>query len=746
MTWRVSHLKSDLTISIKSLVPSICFLLWFSAVLAAQENYAVFEENGKFGLKDEIGEVVIPANYENLGWSDNSNVPVGGAIGYRRNGSWGLISVKNKILTSPDYHDLVILENQYILASRIGKFSNSLLFGILNFDGTARVSFKYRSISPIDNQKFLVVEQKEGVLKTGIITDKDIVVIPIVYRDVHFEAGGNIIVRTFGDLLGLNTADGRKVLGPEFNKIIFPKPDVIQVEKHGLQGVYKFDGSKFIEINKKAISFDNDEPLIEEFPQWELRSTTNELISSISADSIIELDEDLYIVCRNGVQVIENINRDHVLSFQGQEVDLISEKFLITRGDEKYHIYKRNGDKFLKEAYDSIFLDDDYIFTKTFRKSNPWDIYSKYGNKVSKFGYQDVRKSSERYIPVKRSGYWGFIDFSGQNILKCKFDSVGDFSNKRVILKFYDTWGLANNYGDWVILPFEHSLRRVFPNTYLAQKERSLKIYDGEGNLLRRTTEILDFKDFGILVRGDSTKVGLMAKNGQMITSVAYDAIENIEGTDLVTIRIEDDLGIINKRGRLIIPMEEHYQEIVGVGQSYIGIKKDNKYGFIDFRGLLRIANRYDSIKLFADSLAAVKLNDKWGFVDMYEKLIIQPNYEQVGQFMDGVAIVGYQGKEGLISREGELLIDYKYDKIIRTDYGHFIVYENGKAGLVNRTGKLIAYPKYDYLKDIGNDQLIVNSNGRWGVLKNDGTYSIPALFQEIRYDKLNSRYLTKKF
>ena len=45
-------------------------LLFLLSAPSLAEPYLVFEENGKVGLKSEEGQILLPASFEALGWSD----------------------------------------------------------------------------------------------------------------------------------------------------------------------------------------------------------------------------------------------------------------------------------------------------------------------------------------------------------------------------------------------------------------------------------------------------------------------------------------------------------------------------------------------------------------------------------------------------------------------------------------------------------------------------------------------------
>ena len=69
-------------------------------------SFFVYVENGLQGVKDEQNDVIIPATYEQIGWTDSGFEFHEGVTGYRENGLWGLISKENERLTEPVYTEL----------------------------------------------------------------------------------------------------------------------------------------------------------------------------------------------------------------------------------------------------------------------------------------------------------------------------------------------------------------------------------------------------------------------------------------------------------------------------------------------------------------------------------------------------------------------------------------------------------------------------------------------------------------
>src|SRR5688572_22438459 len=89
---------------------------FYSSVNA--NDFSVYEENGKVGLKNLRGEVLIPAKYDAIGWSNGRLSVVNNVTGYRSNGLWGLISTGNEVITKAEYEDLSPGEGSLIVARK----------------------------------------------------------------------------------------------------------------------------------------------------------------------------------------------------------------------------------------------------------------------------------------------------------------------------------------------------------------------------------------------------------------------------------------------------------------------------------------------------------------------------------------------------------------------------------------------------------------------------------------------------
>ena len=98
-------------------------------------EYSVIEKDHKKGLTDYKGNIVIPPSYEDIGWSSGSAEVYHDRIGYKENGKWGILNLKNEKLTIPQFVSLIPSNNEVFIASVPDEYKLSSVMGLVNYDG-----------------------------------------------------------------------------------------------------------------------------------------------------------------------------------------------------------------------------------------------------------------------------------------------------------------------------------------------------------------------------------------------------------------------------------------------------------------------------------------------------------------------------------------------------------------------------------------------------------------------------------
>ena len=101
-----------------------------------------------------------------------------------------------------------------------------------------------------------------------------------------------------------------------------------------------------------------------------------------------------------------------------------------------------------------------------------------------------------------------------------------------------------------------------------------------------------------------------------------------------------------------------YVDEVGSFVNGFARVKKDDKYGFINRKGVLICEIKYEKVSSFICGRAAVKENGKWGFINEEGKPICEIKYDWVGCFqVEGYAKVEVEKECYFMNRNGETLL-----------------------------------------------------------------------------------------
>ena len=185
-------------------------------------------------------------------------------------------------------------------------------------------------------------------------------------------------------------------------------------------------------------------------------------------------------------------------------------------------------------------------------------------------------------IKVRLDGKYGFINKDGEEIISCKYEYAGAFSDGLARVKSAEDWGFVNENGEEII---------------------SCKYEDAGA-----------FSD-GLARVKSAEGWGFVNKNGEEIISCKYeDADDFFDG--LARVQSKEGWGFVNKEGEEIIPCK--YEDAYAFEGGLSLVKSKEGYGFINNDGEEIIPCKYEDAHgfLFGADTAEVKLNGEWINID----------------------------------------------------------------------------------------------------------------------------------
>ena len=178
----------------------------------------VYEENGLKGVINQDGKEIIPAQYEELGWSEGIPVFHDGVIGFKAGGKWGIISSANSITITAKYKRIYRAGSNLIVASKEGLLSGEEFYGIFNSRGKLIVPFSYAGLSVIGTT---VIAQKYDHNKRvyGLIDLNNTQLLPFAYPNIYSLTEKLLVVTRDNGKLSLVNTNGKEVLRFQIDSI-----------------------------------------------------------------------------------------------------------------------------------------------------------------------------------------------------------------------------------------------------------------------------------------------------------------------------------------------------------------------------------------------------------------------------------------------------------------------------------------------------------------------------------------------
>ncbi len=130
--------------------------------------------------------------------------------------------------------------------------------------------------------------------------------------------------------------------------------------------------------------------------------------------------------------------------------------------------------------------------------------------------------------------------------------------------------------------------------------------------------------------------------------------------------------------------------------------------------------NNFDEVWTFKEGLAVVRKNNKWGYVDNTGSIKIPLIYDKAHGFINGVAWVVKNGKNSYINKNG-VCIKNCNESIIST-----------KTTNTYETNITSWQQDYDIVSDYSDGLAVVKKDGKYGFIDRAGRVTIPLIYQFV--------------
>ena len=211
---------------------------------------------------------------------------------------------------------------------------------------------------------------------------------------------------------------------------------------------------------------------------------------------------------------------------------------------------------------------------------------------------------------VEKNGKFGLADYSGKQILDCKYDEITSLQGveNSLLIESNDKYGICTPSGEVVIEPNYKEIKKI-------------------GN---------DNKN-GYIVINDENKYGIIGFDKTVILEPKYEEIKDITGDNIYAIKENGKYSLINKSEEKV--MQNAFDDVTYINKEMAIVKQNEKYGVVNISGETKIDFNYDALTYTNGNYFIARQDEKYGVIaiDGSEKLpfeSINMTYVSQGDFI----------------------------------------------------------------------------------------------------------------
>lgn len=728
-------------------------------------GFALVKKDTLWGIIDLKGKEIVVPSFEYIGWKQDSlksQLFVNHKIQTFKNGFWGVISDKGKVLIDNIYNEILPENESFIAANGIERYGYHPegVWGFFDAKGKLQVPLRYdklehqfrNGVAVVGYYMMLNIKPAELEIRLGLIEKSGKELTGFLYKKIEKINDNLFALQSNSNHWGFCDGRGRLVHECIYDEYLVLNNSEIKVEKFGKWGVVEANGKVLYEPVYKSIEKTDNSWKVEKFNSYSIyRDSLG--FAKHEFDYFKSAAPNIFIFGLNGYYGLIDTKGNVILKNAYTQIEPFKHGISVVKINGKYGVINKIGKYVLQPEYDFIEHDTlgylrvrgkeihDYGHVKVVVSETPkWGIIDSLGHTVLEIKHTNILSPSEGIFPVKRGNLWGYfnmvddqiipfqftvasafkhgfalvtkdekeilINKNGEIVNKIHYDSIGVLGHHTILFLKNNKYGLMNEHGVQVLEPCYQSVKQVASSTLLC-------------------------------IENDSVKT-LVNFDGVAFWSGFTDSISENWIEDMLIHKGDTAYRVYNSRGKQVLPLKPRYEKIEQYSNGYARMTYGGKLGFIDKNGKLRISNQYDEIAHFHEDMCAFKLLGKWGYIDKAEHIWVQPFFELTLDFQGGLGAVMKNNKWGFVDQYGKEITKLLYSEIRYDGRGFYAVKRNNHWGMVNKTLGEFLFTKYEQVEMLGDSYVKIGSEGKFGAANLKGELIVPIQYDSIDYDEYN--------
>lgn len=503
----------------------------------SEYNYFILEQNGKYGVIDKSGNIVIDADYE--------------AVQIPNPSKDIFICIKEYNQDTKEYATVVYNGKKEEILSNYNNVQAVAIFTNINSTPYERSVLTYK-----ENGKYGLIDL-QGKEITKPIYDE---ISSINYKE------GTFLVKQ-NEQEGIINMKGKTIIKCEYESVTS-------------DNYYNEDQN-----NEKAgfiVSKKTDDGYRYGYINYRGSKIVKPIFTQLERVTEISDDKNIYFIAFKDGQAGLLKNNKEIVNYEYEDIqyNVLSDVFIIQRNG-KYGATTREGKTILYPEYSSVYTGGIYINAV---KDNVIEVFDLQGNKIETDINSKIKtENSNYYITIDKNNIYKVVDANENVIINNDYNYMEYLPGDYFIVARDSKNGVVDINGKSVIELKYDSISRINETNILqAETNKSIELYNL--NMKKITTmsnatikEVKDDKEYILLFSENDFKY--LDKDGNILK-----AQELFKENNLFAKNVNGKWGFVDKNGNLKV--QNKYEVVTDFNKyGFAGIKKDGKWGVIDQEG-----------------------------------------------------------------------------------------------------------------------------------------------------------------
>ena len=517
-------------------------------------DYFVISSDGKFGVIDKSGNIVINPEYQSIQIPNPEKDVFICLYDYDNEKA----KYSSKVLNKDSKEILGNYENVQAITNNNTSISNSYQSAILKYESNNKlglITIDGKKITDAEYDSIETLEYKDNILKIskngeyGLIELNGDEVIPAEYNAITADGYYNSSYDKAGYIVNIRTDEGYR-----YGYINYNGKQILDTIYTNIKRITEIkDDDNFYLItykNGQAGLIKNGQTVIEnEYEQLEYDSTSN-----------------MIMVQKNAKQGVMDLTGDSILIPQYE--DITFRGILITGiKDGTLQVFDSSGVKQSDDSFISMQAVADGEYYITIDRNNKYGVCSKNRQVIISNEYSYVDYAFNNYFIVSKNGKLGVVDTNGNISIDVKYDIAQKINGTNLIQTINSETGVTEIYNNKLELILSGQNAKIYiEKDYIEIIAGNDIVYlDFYGNV-KKEADI--FSSNSIFASKKDGKWGYVDKNGNVVIDYKYDIAMNINEYGYGAIKKDGKWGVVSGDGKII---EEPTYELTDARPKFVG-------------------------------------------------------------------------------------------------------------------------------------------------------------------------------